>query len=66
MHLPLYQKPNVPREQGYVFSYSMNIELLSLTQVLQVKKKKIDEQRKQKKLPFIFIETTIHLLLQGI
>ena len=40
MHLPLYQKPNIPREQGYVFSYSMNIELLSLTQVLQVKKKK--------------------------
>ena len=40
MHLPSYQKPNIPREQGCVFSYSMNVELLSLTQVLQVKKNK--------------------------
>ena len=40
----------MPWEQGCVFS-SMKIALRSLTQVLQVtkkKKKKIDDQRKQK------------------
>ena len=48
-HLPSYQKANMPWEQGCVFSYSMKIELRSLTEVSHViKKSKKDEQRKQK------------------
>ena len=45
-----YQKPIIPWERGCVFSYSVKIELRSLTQVSHVTKMKKKKAKKKKKL----------------
>ena len=43
-----YQKPIIPWERGCVFSYSVKIELRSLTQVSHVTKMKKKKAKKKK------------------